>query len=838
MKVSLKWLSELVELPSTTDELVSLLTMAGVEVEGIETHGCAIPNVVVAEIKESVQHPQADRLSVCKVDDGSGNVRQIVCGAKNYKVGDKVPLALPGATLPGDFTIKVGKLRGVESQGMLCSAEELGLPKGEDGLLILPQNTKVGLPISELFQGDTVLDLEITPNRPDLLSYVGIAREVATLTSKSAKGALESSNEPAEYLSGEKGVTVQDESLCPLYTARHIRGVNVGPSPDWLRSKLESVGLRSINNVVDVTNFVMLELGQPLHAFDSAKLRGALQVRVAREGERFQALDGKTYALAPAHLVIADAEAAVAIAGIMGGEDTGVKEGTTDIVLESAFFQPQNVRRTSRQLGLSSDSSYRFERGVDMEGVVKASNRAVDLILQVAGGQVASELLLSAGAKAYSKITVGSRPRTESEQSRQVDQSTGPASPDIAEIDIPSVLIPHDETPLPHESSRIPLRRERVAKLLGVEVSEERIEKILTGFGLTKHADRWVAPSFRRDLTREVDLIEEIARVIGMDAIPVRELARFTAATATDRAYDKAMALRRGFVAQGLHEARSVTLVPTEPNGLAYTQFDPKQLVRVKNPMIDDQVVLRPNLLHGLLTAVTTNLRAGVSSVRLFEIGRVFSQRRPEEFSHAAIVLTGPTSTRSWRNGEGRAVDLYDLKGLLSTVLGAGITFKSDTNPALALSLIVENNGKPVGFAGQLWPADARALDAREPVVFAEIDLTALDKTAGAEATRKYREIPRFPAVTRDVAMLAPLNLEHARITAAFTDAKEPLLASVELFDVFTDPTGAKIPADKRSLAYSLTYRSPERTLTADEVNAAHAKLKERVKSLGVTLRE
>ena len=809
--------------------------MAGVELVGIESTGCAIPNVVVAEVKESVQHPQADRLSVCQVDDGSGTNRQIVCGAKNYKVGDKVPLALPGAKLPGDFVIKTGKLRGVESQGMMCSAEELGLPKGEDGLLILPPDSKPGTPIAELFHGDSVLDLEITPNRPDLLSYVGMAREVATLTGKTAKSLPEAINVPAES-GGEKVVQVENAELCPFYSARRISGVKVGPSPDWLKQKLEAVGLRSINNIVDVTNYVLLELGQPLHAFDAAKLRGDLQVRQAKEGEQFLALDGKTYTLNAQHMVIADSERAVAIAGVMGGEETAVTEGTTDVLLESAYFQPQSVRRTSRQLGLSSDSSYRFERGVDPAGVVSASIRAVDLILQLAAGTPAPTLLIPRDAQAYTKIT--GQPAADPAVARQVDALSGGPSPEAAEVDIPSVLIPPDETPLPTEVPHIPLRLERVAKLLGVEVSADRVDKILTGFGLTKHADGWTAPSFRRDLTREVDLIEEIARVIGMDVIPAREHARFTAGSATDRAYDRAMGIRRGFVGQGLHEARSVTLVPAQPKGLAFTQVDPANLVRVKNPMIDDQVVLRPNLLHGLLTAVTTNLRAGADSARLFEIGRVFSVRRPEEFSHAAVVFTGSLGERAWRNPAGRAVDLYDLKALLAGVLGTGVTFKADNNPALALSLVIENNGKPIGHAGQLWPADARALDARDAVVFAEFDLTALEKSAGNEQARKYREIPRFPAVTRDIAMLAPLALQHADIAGAFASAKEPLLANVELFDVFTDPSGAKIPADKKSLAYSLTYRSLERTLTADEVNGAHAKLKEKVKALGVSLRE
>ena len=792
MKVSLNWLRELVELPPTVPALVDLLTMAGVEVEGVETHGCDIPNVIVAQIRESVQHPNADRLSVCQVDDGTAASRQIVCGAKNYKVGDKVPLALPGAKLPGDITIKVGKLRGVESNGMLCSAKELNLAEDAEGLLILPADSRIGAPIADVFPGDTILDLEITPNRADLLSVTGIAREIATLTGTTFKDPRAAISQSATA-SPESAIQVSDPVLCPLYSARAIRGVKVRPSPDWLRTKLEGAGLRPINNIVDITNFVMLELGQPLHAFDADKLDGALQVRVATEGEEFAALDGKTYKLAANQLVIADQRRAVAIAGVMGGGETGVTGSTVNVVIESALFQPQSIRRTSRTLGLGSDSSYRFERGVDPEGVLRASVRATQLIVELAGGEAAANVAqassLSSGAAA------GRKP--------------------------------------------VPLRPARVAALLGIEVSEERIAKILTGFGLTKSAGGWLVPSFRPDLTREVDLIEEIARVIGMDAIPAREQARYAAASPNDRAYDRAMALRRAFVAQGLHEARSITLVPTQPLGLGATRVAPENCLRVKNPMIEEQVVLRPGLLHGLLTAVRDNFRAGAKSVRLFEIGRVFHTQRPEEFTHAAVVLAGPVNGRNWRAGEGRETDLFDLKAILAAALGAGVSFERDENPALALSLAVKMDGKSCGFAGQLWPAEARALDSTAPVLFAELDLGALWKAAAPDLAKKYREIPRFPAVTRDIAMLAPLVLAHESVAATLAKANEPLLAGVELFDVFTDATGAKIPANQKSLAYSLTYRSTGRTLTTDEVNAAHAKLKERLKTeLGVALRE
>lgn len=830
MKVSLNWLREFVALPATTEKLVDLLTLAGVEVEGVATSGCAIENIVAARILESTQHPNADRLSVCKVDDGSGTERQIVCGAKNYRVGDVVPLALPGAVLGPDFKIKVGKLRGVESQGMMCSGDELGLPASlghrgaEDGLLILAPDTKLGTPVSQLFPGDTVLDLEITPNRPDLLSHYGIAREIAALTGAELRAP---SLEIREPISGAENVRIST-AACPFYSARRIDGVRVGPSPDWLARKLEAVGLRPINNIVDVTNFVMLELGQPLHAFDAAKLRGALRVDAARGGEKFLALDAKTYELAAGDIVIADSERPVAIGGVMGGEETGVDAATSSIWLEAAEFEPSQIRRTSRRLGLVSDSSYRFERGIDSELVLFASQRAIELILATAGGTLAGDAQLGYFVAGEEQPAAASPVRIYFPASHA--GAATPSGDSVVVVEAPGATHNHF----------IELRHERVEALLGIAIAPQTVAEILGRFGLKKSdGNRWLVPSFRRDLVREVDLIEEVARVVGMDVIPAKTEARFSGASATDRSYDRAMALRTASVAHGFHEARSITLVPAAPLGLAFTQTAPESLQRVKNPMIDDQVVLRPNLLHGLLKAVADNIRAGAKSVRLFEVGRVFSARQPEESQHFALVLSGPAESRTWRSGESAEADLFELKGVVANVLGEGTTFEPDANPALALSLVVKVAGTAVGFAGQLWPADARALDVAAPVVFAEIDLGALAKATPANAAKRYREIPRFPAVTRDIALLAPLSLAHESIASTLAKANEPLLAGVELFDVFADPTGAKIPADKRSLAYSLTYRSTERTLTADEVNAAHAKLKERLTSeLGVALRE
>ena len=523
MKISLHWLREYVDYDGTPDELAQLLTMAGVEVEGIETRGANIDKVVVAQVLSREQHPNADRLSVCRVEDGThaDPPRQIVCGATNFKVGDKVPLALPGAVLPGDVTIQVGKLRGVESEGMLCSARELRLAEDSAGLLILPESAPVGAPIGDLFPTDTIFDLEITPNRPDLLSHVGLAREVAALTGKALRNPVDSietpvGGDPAAHLPVLVAANARD--ACPYYSARLLDGIKVGPSPDWLRSRLEAVGARSINNVVDVTNFVMLELGQPLHAFDAAHIGDAgLGVRLANAGEELLALDGRTYKLQPHHLVIARMDGqAEGLAGIMGGEESGVTARTTSLVLESAFFAPAGIRRTARELGLSSDASYRFERGVNPAGVMAASRRAEDLLLEIGGGT-----------------------------SRGVAQTH---------------LLPGQMDELTPEVS---LRLERVRQVLGTEIDGARVEEILAGFGLEKidedasdETTTWRIPAHRTDLRREIDLVEEVARVYGLEEVPSRSQATFAPASSVDAEYDFLMELRRTLVGLGFAEAR------------------------------------------------------------------------------------------------------------------------------------------------------------------------------------------------------------------------------------------------------------------------------------------
>src|SRR5438105_2095483 len=488
MKFSVNWLREFVDLPKEPEEIADLLTRAGVETKGIETRGAKIDQVFVSQITTSSRHPNADRLTVCEVDDGSGTKRQIVCGATNYKVGDKVPLALPGAKLPNGTEIRKSKLRGVESEGMLCSAIELGLGQDAAGLLLLPPEAKIGAPIGDLFPADTILDVEITPNRGDLLSHFGLAREIAALTGNT----LKSTPREAKIDIRKTGVAISAIRECPFFSARKIDDVKVGPSPQWLRTKIESVGIRSINNIVDISNFVRLELVQPTHAFDADKLEGGINVRLARDGEKFLALDGKTYSLKPDNLVVADQERAVGIAGVMGGEETGVTDSTKNILLEAAYFLPASVRKTARELNLPSDASYRFERGVDPQIVLRASHRATELIREIASGTPTKEI-----------GTAGK---------------------------------------VPGNPADVSLSYEKCDRVVGIAIKPKTIDEILTRFGLRKMSAtktaKWKIPSYRRDLQRDVDLIEEVLRAYGVNKIQGNDRSRSTPSSGADRSHD------------------------------------------------------------------------------------------------------------------------------------------------------------------------------------------------------------------------------------------------------------------------------------------------------------
>jgi len=791
MKFSINWLGEFVDLPKNAEEIVELLTRAGVETKNIETRGAKIDKVIVAQITASSRHPNADRLTVCEVDDASGTKRQIVCGATNYKVGDKVALALPGAKLPNGLEIRKSKLRGVESEGMLCSPIELGLGQDAGGLLILSPEAKVGSPIADLFPSDTILDVEITPNRGDLLSHYGLAREITALVGTPLRGArgIKFVGRFGETSLPSKGVKISATRECPFFSARKIDNVKVGPSPEWLRARIESVGIRSIDNIVDISNFVMLELGQPTHAFDADKLKGGINVRLARNGEKFLALDGKTYSLTSENLVIADEERAIGIGGVMGGEETGVTEATRNVLLEAAYFLPASIRRTARNLNLPSDASYRFERGVDPGMILRASQRATELIREIADGQPAKEVA------AAGKI---------------------PANP-----------------------SDVSLSYAKCDQVLGFPIKPKVVDQILERFGLSKSKSTsksengrstWKIPSYRRDLQRDVDLIEDVVRAHGVAKIAGTDRSRFTASSAADQSYDAESSLRERLAAHGFSEARTSKLLPR--TSIAFGE----NAIELRNPLSEDHVVLRPSLIAGLLSVLARNVRAGADRVAIFELGRVFVPPAGKEERRLGLLLWGNASAPNWRTQTKRRLDFFDLKGAIESLTIPKLSFRRSEHRELALATEICSADQAIGLAGQLSAARASAIDAMGSVWIAEVDIDLV--LEAQKAGKTFREIERFPAVTRDIAMIVPEKLGHAEILRALEEPGEPLLESVRLFDLFSGESGG-LGAARKSLAYRLTYRDQSRTLTNEEVTVAHARIRERLqRELGAELRE
>jgi phenylalanyl-tRNA synthetase beta chain len=826
MKVTLNWLKQYVDFNWSPEELSERLTMLGVEVEGVQKLGGEFQGVVVAQVITRDKHPNADKLSICRVNDGQGE-RQIVCGAQNFKAGDKVPLILPGSTLPAKpgeapFTIKVGKIRGVESHGMMCSPEELGLPEKIDGLYILREDAKVGQPFAEYLGksgSDVVYDLEITPNRPDLNSLIGIAREISALTGNPLK--LPETRLPApkgaRTTASLVGVRLDAPDLCPRYTARVVLGVKVGPSPDWLRAALEKVGLRSINNVVDVTNYVMLETGQPLHAFDYhllSKTAGAahptIVVRRAAEGEKFVTLDGQERQLNGQMCLIADETKAVALAGVMGGQNSEIGAATADVLLESAYFKPQNVRATSKKLDLRTDASYRYERGADIGICDWASQRAVQLILETAGGELADGLV--------------------------------------------------DAYPQPAEPKRITLRHQKVGELLGVSLTPEQVEGYLSQLALKPVGGKtgtagassaasepvtFQIPTFRVDLKREVDLIEEIARLYGIDKIPSTPPRGAIGANAYDSVHDQLADARRILAGLGLNEAQGQTLISDASAKLAAGN-----LVPLANPLSSDMNVLRPSLLPGLMDALRHNLSHKNYDVALFELGRVFlapsaapaggAPKPTVEERRISLALTGQRNQVFWSGEEREAkFDIYDLKGLLEEFLEQfglrGITYsRRAESTALFLESATIHLGKiQIGEFGQVLPTLAKKYDLRDAVLLAELNLDQL--LARRNPGKSFKALPAFPSIRRDVALLVPEATTHDAVLQVVKQTKPAHLESVELFDVFR---GQNVPAGQKSMAYAFTYRSAERTLTDAETTNAHDKLVEQFKQkLQATLR-
>lgn len=813
MKVSLKWLSEYVEVPSDLKAFCDQLDLTGTGVEGVERSGDAFEHVVTGQILEKQPHPDSDHMWVTKVDVGSANVDkegnpeplQIVCGAQNFNQGDHVVVATIGAVLPGDFKIKKSKLRGVVSCGMNCSSRELGLGADHDGIMILPEDAPIGMPLADYLKlSDTILDLEITPNRPDCLSMVGMAREVGAMYGIDAKNPLdemeaalkEDTSQPA--VSDLVDIEVVDAQRCGRYAARVIKNVKVGPSPDWLAERVTATGARSINNVVDVTNYILFLFGQPLHAFDYDKLvddsgKAHIIVRAAEEGEELTTLDGEKRVLTSDMSVIATPQSAVALAGVMGGLDSEVTEETTTILLETATFDSGRTSRTSRNLGLISESSMRYERRVDDNGIDRISAAAAQLLADVSGGVV-----------------------------------------------VPGVLDVYNTKTDPVDLTfRIP----RFHAMMGEAIPRDFIVETLERLGCTVSAEsdealKVIAPTFRPDLEREIDLYEEVLRLYGMDRIPSTlpsGSGRLGVKSPAQRIMDK---INNTLRAAGLNETMTYSFA--DPHELEQLRMPTEGLgvpVELLNPLNAEQSIMRQSIVPGLMRSVSYNQNRGVHNVQLYETGIVFfgaeGKKSPKERQRLAVVMAGAMDDPAWNN-KPAPFDFFDGKGVVESLMRELAIAKprftalsSEDAPHLqpGRAAQVLSGGTVLGWLGEIHPLACEAFEAQAPVVAFELDLDALIKCA--RPARDYVDVPVFPAVTMDVAFVVDESVTHEQLMRCITSAGGKLLDTVQLFDVYRDEE--RVGAGKKSMAYALEYRAADRTLTTEEVDKQHARLIKKV---------
>src|SRR5512133_665450 len=788
MKVTYNWLKEFVDFDLSPEALADLLTMLGLEVEGMEQQGGGMDDVVVARVEEKRQHPNVDKLSLCRVNNGS-EVLDVVCGAQNFQQGDTVALAQIGAVLPGDFKIKRSKIRGEESCGMLCSEKELGLADESAGIMVLPSGiAALGTPVFEaLGLKDTLLEIGLTPNRADCLSVAGIAREIAAKLGKSVQYPDMPISEGSVAADATIGVTVEDADLCPRYAARYISGCQIAPSPGWLVKRLSAVGMRSISNVVDVTNLVMMELGHPLHAFDCEQLEGhRIVVRRAGEGELFTSLDEQQRTLTGDDLVICDAVRPVALAGVMGGLNSEISDTTTNILLESAWFKPAAIRRTSKRLGLHTESSHRFERGADIGMVPRALDRAASLIAQLSGGTIAQGV---------------------------VDVYPGKTTPPV-----------------------ITLRPERAGALLGIELSLQEVADILVRLECTVSETaegtlEVVPPTYRIDIEREIDLVEEVARMKGFDAIPATmPIARVVSDRPTlHQRLERSV--RDILVNHGMNEIINFSFTSPDAADKLLLPVDDirRTAIKLANPLVAEQSIMRTTLLPGVLEAVARNLSFRTMDLKLFEIRRRYlptAEEMPREPLCIAGALTGSRVDSGWDSARD-TVDFYDVKGIVENLLESlhirGVKWIADTpeayyHPGKSCSIMVGRDR--IGTFGEVHPHVQENFEIEKPVYAFELDFAKLVKYANQKTS--ITAPSRFPDSTRDIALLAPDELPADKLLECINAVKAQEIEQVEIFDVYR---GAGIQENFKSIAIRIRYRSYERTLTDDEIGGIHAKV-------------
>ncbi|AJE03386.1 phenylalanine--tRNA ligase subunit beta [Geobacter pickeringii] len=801
MIITYNWLKEFVDCDLSPKDLSDLLTLLGLEVEAMRHVGGDLDEVVVALVEAKEKHPNADKLSLCKVNNGTG-ILDVVCGAQNFKAGDKVALAQVGALLPGEFKIKRSKIRGEESCGMLCSEKELGLSSESSGIMILPEDLPLGVPLFEaLGLKDTIFEIGLTPNRADCLSVAGIAREIAAKLGRKFNlpeiKVRESGKEVHEYAT----VAVEAPDLCPRYTARYISGCTVAPSPAWLVRRLEAVGMRSINNVVDVTNYVLMEYGHPLHAFDADCLEGGkIIVRRAADGEQFTTLDGQERVLNDSDLTIRDLRRGVALAGIMGGENSEIQQSTANILLESAYFNPSAIRKTSKRLGIHSESSHRFERGADINILPRALDRAASLIAELAGGSIAQGMI--------------------------------------------------DEYPTSIAPRAIDFRVERCNGLLGIILSAETIRDILERLGFTVDEVcagqfKVTVPTSRVDLEREIDLVEEVARMNGYEKIPVTMPKARVFSDRPTRHQRFERRLRSLMVGNGFTEIITFSfMAPAVLDKLLLDASDIRRnVVRLRNPLVDEQSVMRTTLLPGMLEAAAANINHRSLDLRMFELRRIYQpvagQELPHEPLYLAGLITGLRIPESWNEAK-NSTDFYDAKGAVEIVLDAfGVSAATFSATAVdpfyhpGKSCIVSSAGEALGTLGEIHPDVQDNFGINQKVYYFELNFEKLLARVSEKVT--VRAPSRFPDTFRDIAMLVPDEIPAARVVDTIAGLKIREIESSSIFDLYK---GASIPSGLKSLAVRVRYRSSEKTLTDDEVGVLHNRVIGcLVEKLGVTVR-
>ena len=780
MLISLNWLKQYVEIKESIEEVANALTMIGQEVEAIEIQGENLENVVIGQIVEFDRHPNSDRLTLLKVNVGEGEPLQIICGATNHKLNDKVVVAKIGATLPGDFKIKKSKIRDVESYGMLCSEEELGFAKESDGIIILPEDAPIGKEYREYLNlNDVIFELEITPNRPDCLSHIGIAREIAAYYDRKVKYPNIEINETIESINTLIKVNIDDKERCKRYIGKIVKNVKVQESPEWLKRRIQAMGLNPINNIVDITNFVMFEYNQPMHAFDFDKLKGNINVRAAKENEEITTLDGVDRVLKNNELVIADEERAIAIAGIIGGDATKIDNETKNIFVEVAYFTPDNIRRTSRELGIFTDSSYRNERGMDIQNLETVVERAVSLIAEVAGGEILSDTI-----------------------DRYLEKP---------------------------EKYEISLNLEKLNKFIGKNLSSDEVAKILTNLNIeikTIGEDKMLLtpPTYRGDLIRPADIYEEVIRMYGFDNIEARMPVMSIESGEENTNFKVSRIIREILREQGLNEVINYSFIPKSAKELFSFEDG---IIEIKNPLSEDMAIMRPSLVYSLVNNIKENLNRNQTDLKIFEVSKTFKNLGSAKDGLAteelkvAIALSGREDKNLW-NQTKTDYDFYDLKGYIEYLFERlninkfNLERAKDVNFHPGVSAEIKIGEDVIGIFGELHPTLINNVGIkREKVFFAEINLTKLMKYMKIKVN--YESISKYPEVLRDLAITLDKDILVGNMTKDIKK-KVNLVEKIDIFDVYS---GDKVEAGKKSVAMSIVLRDKTRTLTDQDIDTA-----------------